>query len=176
MTIEFIDSFSKKSMKIFPNGTIHVTGCSDMWDGIRVMHQLEFVLSKLFERTIKIGHLEIFMVNTNFAMNSYLNLQRVIELFEEQGYQVSFNPEVYSAVKVKFSPKPHMKQITASIFSSGCILITGAVSLEEINESYKILLKLLKNAVMFPSTNIAVFDNFMGHSITKDWIKLLDTN
>ncbi len=175
VTVEFIDSFSKKSMKIFPNGTIHITGCSDVWDGIRVTHQLEFVLSLLCEVPIKIGNFELFMVNTNFTMNSRLNLQKVIELMNEKKFQVSFNPEVYSAVKVKFRPEPHMKQITASIFSSGCVLVTGAVSLSEINASYAMLIDTLKNASMVPNEKLVVFDNFMGHSITNHWIKLLDT-
>lgn len=96
---------------------------------------------------------------------------------EKRKYQVSFNPEVYSAVKVKFRPEPHMKQITASIFSSGCVLITGAVTLSEVNKSYDIMLDVLKDAVMCPSANVVTFDNFMGHSLSNEWRKklLLDT-
>lgn len=165
VTIEYIDGTSKKSIKIFPNGTVHVTGCSDVDDCHKVMNQILFVMKKtLSNDDITIDNFQIFMINTNFAMNSQLNLQLVINKMKSKGYNVSFKPEVYSAVKVKFQPMPNMKQITASIFSSGCILITGAVSLDEIHESYRILIYCLKDTRMDANKEILTFDHFMGRS------------
>jgi TATA-box binding protein (TBP) (component of TFIID and TFIIIB) len=164
VTIEYRDGTSKKSIKIFPNGTVHVTGCSDIDDCHKVMHQIQCVLQKLVNVNIRIGNFQIFMINTNFSMNYTLNLQTVINILRTKGYNISFNPEVYSAVKVKFQPDPHMKQITASIFSSGCILITGAVNLKEITASYSILVNCLTEARMTPTKEVMKFDIFMGRT------------
>jgi hypothetical protein len=59
-------------------------------------------------------------------------------------FDVSFNPERYSAVKIKFKPRPDMKQVTASVFSTGKVIVTGAETLREIVFAYDILNKELK--------------------------------
>lgn len=164
VTIEYIDGTSKKSIKIFPNGTVHVTGCSDVDDCYKVMHMIQSVLQKKLKITFKMNDFKIFMINTNFSMNSTLNLQKVINILKQRDYNISFNPEVYSAVKVKFKPGVDMKSITASIFSSGCILITGAVNLKEITESYRILVNSLSDARMTPVNTIMKYDVFMGRT------------
>lgn len=160
VTVEFVDGTSKKSIKFFPNGTIHVTGCSDIDDCHKVMKQIQFIMGN----NVKINDFDIFMINTNFSMNSTLNLQRVIMSLKNLRLNVSFNPEVYSAVKVKFSPGEGMKQITASIFSSGCVLITGATNLREINESYKFLINTLSDCRISANEEIHLYDYFMGRS------------
>lgn len=164
VTVEFVDGTSKKSIKFFPNGTVHVTGCSDIDDCHKVMNQIRFVVTTLTDQDIKISDFNIFMINTNFSMNSTLNLQQVINSLKRMNLNVSFNPEVYSAVKVKFSPGKDMKSITASIFSSGCILITGATTLREINQSYKFLINTLKDCRISSIEDVQTYDIFMGRS------------
>jgi TATA-box binding protein (TBP) (component of TFIID and TFIIIB) len=102
------------------------------------------------------------MINANFSVNMTLDLNKVISNMKSRGYIVSFNPETYSAVKIKFSPKPGMKQITASIFSSGKIIITGAVNLAEIVEAYSCILDGLKQSHIKPTDQQDTFNNFMG--------------
>lgn len=88
------------------------------------------------------------------------------------GAVVTFNPETYSAVKVKFQPEPGMKMITASIFSSGKIIVTGAVNLREIIAAYRFILKTIKSdsgTRMKSTEDIDVFPNFMGFSFDEYW-------
>ena len=54
-------------------------------------------------------------------------------------FKVSFEPDRYSAVKIKFKPSGDMKEITTSIFSTGKIIITGAETLKEIAFAYNII-------------------------------------
>lgn len=171
LTFEFVDGTSKKSVKIFPNGRIHITGCSDVDDCHKVMHQICIIMSCTLRTPVKIESFDIYMINTNFTMNSTLNLYTVINIMKKKGFNVSFNPEVYSAVKVKFSPGIGMKQITASIFSSGCVLITGAVNLKEITEAYKILANSLRDACIKPGDDVIDYDIFMGRKFDY-WRKL----
>jgi TATA-box binding protein (TBP) (component of TFIID and TFIIIB) len=55
----------------------------------------------------------------------------------ETGNKVSFNPETYSAVKIKTD------KATISIFCSGSIIITGAQSLDDIIDTYVMLMNVL---------------------------------
>lgn len=175
MTAEFVDDFSKKSIKFFPNGSIHVTGCADLIDCQRVMKQVEFCLKKYTGKVVTASDFKVLMINVNFSMNSMLNLNQVTQVSESHGCIVSFKPEIYSAVKIKFVPGPNMKRITASVFSSGCVLITGAKTLDEIIESYKFMVKILKSTCIKPQSVQKKFNSFASVSFD-NWKKhLLDT-
>lgn len=176
ITAEYVDEFSKKSIKFFPNGSIHVTGCSDLVDCRRVCEQVKFCIKKYTDTSVTISDFRVLMINANFSMNSFLNLQKVSTNAENTGCIVSFKPEIYSAVKIKFVPGPCMKKITASVFSSGCVLITGAKTLREITSSYKFLLNILSNTCVKPHPNPKHFNSFLAIPF-ESWKKhLLVTN
>ena len=162
ITAEYIDRFSKKSIKFFPNGSIHVTGCSDLVDCHRVMNQVKFCIKHYTKKEVSCHDFKVLMINANFTMNHMLNLGTVSTRAETMGCTVSFKPEIYSAVKLKFVPGPDMKKITASVFSSGCVLITGAKTLEEITASYKFLIGMLRSSCMRPNITTKKFKKFMG--------------
>ncbi len=163
ITAEYRDEFSKKSIKFFPNGSIHVTGCSDLIDCHRVMEQVKFCIKKYTGISdVHTSDFRVLMINANFSMNHMLNLQNVTSKAENAGCTVSFKPEIYSAVKIKFVPGPYMKKITASVFSSGCVLITGAKTLREITASYKFLVSLLMDTCVKPHSNPKHFNSFLA--------------
>lgn len=162
ITAEYIDDFSKKSIKFFPNGSIHVTGCSDLVDCHRVMKQVRLCIKNYTNKDVSAHDFKVLMINANFTMNHMLNLGSVSTCAEEKGCTVSFKPEIYSAVKLKFVPGPNMKKITASVFSSGCILITGAKSLSEITASYDLLINMLRTSCMRQNTTTKKIKKFMG--------------
>lgn len=162
ITVEYVDEFSKKSIKFFPNGSIHVTGCSDLTDCHRVMAKVKFCIERYTERPVKVFDFKVLMINANFSMNSMLNLNTVSVNAENAGCSVSFKPEIYSAVKIKFVPAPGMKRITASVFSSGCVLITGAKELREITASYKFMIDMLKKSCIRPHEHTKNFESFIA--------------
>lgn len=175
VTITCTDLFSKKSVKLFPNGSVHVTGCTSIHDCKNVMKIIVALLTHILETEVDASDFEIYMINTNFSMNSNLNLLMVTEVAENRGCIVSFKPETYSAVKVKFVPGVGMKRITASIFSSGCILITGAKCLEEITESYRYLIDMLSGTRTTVNICEKKFDVYLGMTFDQ-WRKKLACN
>lgn len=175
VTITCTDLFSKKSVKLFPNGSVHVTGCTSTDDCVNTMNRIKSIIEHITGTRIHTSDFEIFMINTNFSVNAYLNLNEVAKMANENHCIVSFKPETYSAVKIKFSPGPNMKRITASIFSSGCVLITGAKSLEEINLSYKFLLGILTNTRTEKHPVPKLFDIYLGMNFDQ-WRKKLASN
>ena len=174
VTISTEDAYSRKSVKIFPNGSIQVAGCSHPIDCVRVLKQVAFVCRHVLGTEVEFEPPSIKMINTNFSLNFSVNMKKVIDAFARRpGFRVTFNPERYSAVKLKFEPGEGMKQVTASIFSTGRIIVTGAKTLEEIAESYRIINEMIGvDALVKRSEDPELFDNIMGAAF-KAWDDVL---
>ena len=217
VTIGYEDHSSRKSIKLFPNGSIQVAGCADLFDCRRILKQLSFILMVVLGKDAKVpvDEVSVKMINTNFSLNSSVNLIKIISalgstlnearanylderilyaeddeeedlnaLIEERKklgsimpigkFKVTFDPDRYSAVKVKFVPREGQKQVTASIFSTGKIIVTGAQTLDEIAEAYSILNQNLRDPAILikPSAQPELFDNIMGATFG-EWSRVL---
>ena len=177
VTIGYEDHSSRKSIKLFPNGSIQVAGCADLFDCRRILKQLSFILKVVLgkDADVPVDDVSVKMINTNFSLNSSVNLLKIIsKLSKGASFKVTFDPDRYSAVKVKFIPKPGQKQVTASIFSTGKIIVTGAQTLDEIAEAYSILNQNLRDPAILikPSAQPELFDNIMGATF-EEWGRVL---
>ena len=174
VTICTRDALSKKSVKVFPNGSIQVAGCSDLYDCDRILAQLVII----FRTTLGLDDLtvappKVAMINTNFSLNSSVNLNRLISKLKlSSQFRVTFDPDRYSAVKVKFSPRPGQKQVTASIFRTGKIIVTGAQTLDEISGAYEVLNGQVDASLLVkPTQTIETFETILGGRF-EDWIEV----
>lgn len=178
VTLGYRDAYSTKSVKVFPNGSIQVAGCSDLFDCKRIITQLVYLLKNVLqlERDISPGDFRIVMINTNFSINRFLNLIEIAEHFgNNRNFKVSFDPDRYSAVKVKFKPAEDMKEVTTSIFSTGKIIVTGAETLKEIAFAYNCInryMNLKPSIYVQEASTKDCFDIFMGYKLDS-WIKRL---
>jgi TATA-box binding protein (TBP) (component of TFIID and TFIIIB) len=143
VTLTYHDTYSTKSVKVFPNGSIQVAGCCDLFDCKRIITQLIHIFKVFLDMDVKVTSdtFRVVMINSNFSLNYNINLMKVSDWFERYNdiFKVSFEPDRYSAVKIKFKPAHEMKEITCSIFSTGKIIITGAETLKEIAFAYNII-------------------------------------
>ena len=167
VTIGYRDKYSGKSIKLFPNGSVHVAGASSLFDCKRILKQIAFVLKMVLELEAvpDVPDPEVWMINTNFSLNSSVNLNKLIQKLRplQNHFKVVFEPSRYSAVLVKFVPGPGMKQVSASIFKTGKVIVTGAQKLEEIAEAYFIINDLIDPSMMVERVKTPeTFDNFLG--------------
>ena len=170
VTLTYHDSYSTKSVKVFPNGSVQVAGCCDLFDCKRIITQLIHIFKVFLNLEIKIpvDSFRVVMINSNFSLNYNINLIKVADWFENYNdiFKVSFEPDRYSAVKIKFKPAHEMKEITCSIFSTGKIIITGAETLKEIAFAYNIINQHINEK---PDIRVSrtedtdVFDIFLGY-------------
>lgn len=172
VTLYFIDCFSKKSIKFFPNGSIQVAGCSDLFDCQRVIKQISVLLKNILEKEedIPAESFRIVMINSNFSLNYNINLMQVAGIFGRmEGVDVSFDPDRYSAVKLKFQPYEGSKTVTTSVFSTGKIIVTGAETLKEIVYAYNFINQVVnknkENIKVSASLNKELFEYYMGYRI-----------
>lgn len=182
ITLGYTDRYSTKSIKVFPNGSIQVAGCSDLFDCIRIINQLSYLFTELLDipTNIPIESYHIVMINTNFSLNYNVNLMKIVDHFSSNGlFNVSFEPDRYSAVKIKFKPAKDMKEVTVSIFSTGKIIITGAETLKEIVYAYNLInshINSAKGIRVSPTKETDLFETFMGYKFS-EWIpKLKELN
>jgi TATA-box binding protein (TBP) (component of TFIID and TFIIIB) len=170
VTLTYHDSYSTKSVKVFPNGSIQVAGCCDLFDCKRIITQLTYIFNTFLgmESQVPVDSFRVVMINSNFSLNYNVNLMKVAQHFENHSdiFKVSFEPDRYSAVKIKFRPAQDMKEITTSIFSTGKIIITGAETLKEIAFGYNIINQHINEEATIrcePTVDKDVFDVFLGH-------------
>ena len=171
VTLGYIDQYSTKSIKVFPNGSVQVAGCSDLFDCRRVIKQLSILLSSLLEVEIPSSGFRVVMINSNFSLNYNINLMETARVFSENKLftSVTFDPDRYSAVKIKFKPAENMKQVTTSIFSTGKIIVTGAETLKEIAFAYNVINQHIhanRGVIKVAKTKVVdVFDTVYGYNI-----------
>jgi TATA-box binding protein (TBP) (component of TFIID and TFIIIB) len=170
VTLTYHDTYSTKSVKVFPNGSIQVAGCCDLFDCKRIITQLIFIFKNFLgmTNTAPVESFRVVMINSNFSLNYNINLMQVSDWFEMYNdiFKVSFEPDRYSAVKIKFKPAHDMKEITCSIFSTGKIIITGAETLKEIAFGYNIINQHINENPRIRvsrTTDTDVFDIFLGY-------------
>lgn len=181
ITLTYEDCYSTKSIKIFPNGSIQVAGCNDLINCKHIITSLEYILKKFDDEVVPpVNSFRVVMINSNFSLNYNINLMKTTEHFENYSdvFKVSFEPDRYSAVKVKFKPAEDMKEITSSIFSTGKIIITGAETLKEIVFAYNIINHHINTCPNIRVSKVDVtdtFDTFSGYKIVDviDKIKTL---
>ena len=172
ITLIYSDFNSTKSIKVFPNGSLQVAGCSDLFDCKKIINQLSHLFEVYLgsETFAPIETFRVVMINSNYSLNYNINLLETVAQFEKYSdiFQVSFEPDRYSAVKLKFKPSEEMKEITVSIFGTGKIIITGAETLKEIVYAYNIINDNINQSTKIrvsPTENKDVFDTFIGYPV-----------
>lgn len=173
VSIYYDDHKSRKSVKIFPNGSIQAAGCSDLPECNRIMKQIRCILGYLTKRKVESDGFDVAMINTNFSLNFSVNLYEVFNIFNNDNYDTTYNPDRYAAVKVRVKVLGE-RYITVSIFGSGRVIMTGARSLEEISLTYSNIMDMFcKNQYsIFDETSdkMELFDMYRGVSIP-DWLE-----
>ncbi len=173
ITLTYDDGHSTKSIKIFPNGSIQVAGCEDIFNCTYIISGLVYILQS-FDKDIipPADTFRVVMINSNFSLNYNINLMKTTRHFEEYSdvFKVSFEPDRYSAVKIKFKPAEDMKEITTSIFGTGKIIITGAETLKEIVFAYNIINQHINECPDIRVSETLIcdkFDEYFGYKLDK---------
>ena len=173
VSIYYDDHKSRKSVKLFPNGAIQVAGCSDMTDCRRVIKQIRCIISYITKRRLSTEDFNVAMINTNFSLNSSVNLYEVFNVFNGAGLDTSYNPDRYAAVKIRIEIIKG-RFITASIFGSGKVIMTGARHLHEIALTYERLMDIVQSnqytILDEPVETPEMFDIYRGVPISQ-WLE-----
>lgn len=176
VSLTYTDCYSTKSVKVFPNGSVHVTGCTNLFECQDVMEQVRTLFQLILKWTepVQFSSPRILMINSNFSLNYEVDQYELIDrLRQHKMFKITFTPEKYSAVKVKFKPLPDMKMVTVMIFRTGNIVINGAVTLKEVAYAYKVINKHLTADIRQDKNELINQHNmFMGATFER-WVEVL---
>lgn len=159
--------FSKKSIKVFTNGKLQITGIISINDAIDAISNVISILvnseqtlldSKPHPSIDKLSIFKIEMINSNFKFGKEIKLKK-LEHQLAQKYKVVYEPDTYPGIKMKH----HNSSIF--IFGTGNVVITGAKELSEIAEMYELVSNILHK-----SSDIHLKDAAMKHQ------KITNTN
>ena len=132
----------KRSVKLFANGKIHVTGSSTPMEGKAIIQEIQDIVDDIFPDVCSrsLIPMEIQMINATFQVPHGINQLELLELYKNYRNQVSkisFNPETYSAVKATIFGT------TVSVFKTGSVVLAGAKTFKDLAIIYKFLLDVL---------------------------------
>tara|TARA_R110002074_G_scaffold80107_2_gene180212 strand:- start:113 stop:451 length:339 start_codon:yes stop_codon:yes gene_type:complete len=83
-------------------------------------------------------------------------------------FKTNFSEDKYAAVKIKFKPADDMKMMTASIFGTGKVILSGAQTLKEIAFGYNTLIHYIHKSdkvLEEHQTDTNMFANMMGYDM-----------
>lgn len=132
----------KRSLKIYVNGKLHVTGTATPMEGERIMKEVIELVDQVFPE-FKSNHLiptQIQLINASFGVPHEIYHPYLRTLFKDKyASSISVVPqrEKYSGLLF------HVFNTTVSIFKTGSVVIKGAKNFRDIVKTYRLLCKIL---------------------------------
>jgi TATA-box binding protein (TBP) (component of TFIID and TFIIIB) len=125
-TIRFREDGKKRAIKVFCNGSFHVTGYSKLEDSIEAVR-------KIIDPPKTISTVNIQMMNTLIKSEYHFQLRELYDAFKHDGtITVNYDPERHAGLHVKVVCPKTERKVTIIIFRTGSVLITGVQNAEEL--------------------------------------------
>ncbi|ARF10591.1 TATA box binding protein [Hokovirus HKV1] len=164
-TIKILSNIDKKfiNIKIFENGTLHITGIKSYNDFMESYDKLikellkeKYVLKngilkrKYFFNNVNNvkevfdnkNNFKICMIVCTFYVYFKIKLEILDDILQKQKYNTVFNFTDHACVNIKYNYSD-TREISIFVYESGKINITGSRINEEIIECYKFIIKIL---------------------------------
>ena len=132
---------SAKSCKVFGNGKFHMTGVRSATEALGTLSLVLKAIRSLRpgvsadESPVRILSAKVQMLNTDFRLNVPLDLEALREtIVGKYAVYCRYEPDQYPGCNIKFS------RSTILAFRSGCVIITGAKSMEDVSNAYAFVL------------------------------------
>lgn len=156
------------SVKIFTNGSIHMTGCKTIQNAIDVLDKIfklnmmraivqnGHIVDKSFMLTkdnsiiddnfnVVIKKIKIAMINCNFSIPFNIDRLCLYEILKKNKIDCSFDTIIHAGVIIRYKYPNKDKIVTILVFEKGKIIITGANSEKQIISAYNFIYKYLLN-------------------------------
>ena len=142
ITLNYKD-ISKKSIKIFSNGKLQITGLTCAFECNRLLTLIVKWLTNAFEESIYIIDSYIGMINGNFSIRKPIDLLAFNYLLCNNEHTLCiYNPESYPAINIKLNHNGN--RISVFVFGTGNIVITGSKSIPDMKHAYLFITNMMK--------------------------------
>lgn len=152
------------NVKLFKNGNIQMTGLKTIEQGKEIV---KFIVNKIkqFENiainpdSLCVGTYKVQLINSDFRINKSILRSKLNYIINtEYKLESVFEPCIYPGVKIKYmwnsmsnngvcscKGECECKKITIAVFQSGCIIITGSQNIQQIDDTYEFINKVLED-------------------------------
>lgn len=140
VSLFYKDDVSKKNIKVFKNGKLHITGEKDVRENVLIASDVCRILERIFDRepsSVQIVDFNIQMINTNFRMSHGF----ILKAFKETVARLpdvpraTYDPETYPGLNIKLK-LANEAQVTVLVFNTGNVIVTGLRNFEGLAEAY----------------------------------------
>jgi TATA-box binding protein (TBP) (component of TFIID and TFIIIB) len=158
------------NIKLFNNGNFQITGLKHPDEGVDVMNELFQHLKKTGACTgkLEVTNYDVCLINCDFKVRYQVRRDVLYKtIVQEYNNDCSFEPCIYPGVKIRYFFNRDTKEandngicrcerscslkskanictkVTMSVFQSGCAIITGARSLEQLNTVHKYISRIM---------------------------------
>ena len=162
-----IDENKYVNVKVFLNGRVQLTGCSNMdhcYSAISIINEelkKEKKIGSKMTRFIKnpsqlnIYNVEVRMINSNFDLGYHIQLRILFKLLKNKSEEIfkrynleeklifSYNPRNHTCVNIKYSYSK--RNISIFVFGKGKIIITAAKKYMDIVKAHQFITELIND-------------------------------
>jgi len=161
---------SNVNIKIFKNANVQMTGIKYPEQGVKILNKLILLIGGKLE----VRDYRIRLINSDFKVEFEINRERLFKIITNDYNNVcTFEACSYPGCKIAmfvnvnnplndgrcYCQKPCIdgkgdgitscKKITIAVFQSGCVIITGAFNIKQIDDAYKFITRILYDNVEF---------------------------
>lgn len=158
VTLNYQD-ISKKSIKIFSNGKLQITGISSSLESHHVVRNVVSWINETLGLDVKCVKTYIGMINSNFSLGSCIDLIKLNRILNAEMKVLSiYNPESYPAINMKY----HLEdtRVSVFIFGTGNVVITGGKCIKHIHDTYLFIMDVInKHPHVLKTVNTRVAKN-----------------
>jgi TATA-box binding protein (TBP) (component of TFIID and TFIIIB) len=143
----------RMAIKLFKNGSIHVTGCRSVVAFAAAADDLCTMLRVFSDTPHRLNTAEIHMINATYSVDRSLPLATLRSACLDAGIgSASYEPDIYAALRVKIPLPASEHKATAIAFKTGCIMLSGARKPSDITHVYGVFCRVIDGLSPVPST------------------------
>lgn len=151
------------NIKIFNNGAIQVSGCSNYDHFIKSFNSIfsellkdkyvwenkKFILKSFTNsKNLSIDNINNFkinLINTGFYLGFNIDRALLNELLLSKGISCSYEPAIYAGISIThiYKYKTFVKKISVIVFEKGYIMINGGLCKNQIMSTYKFIVFII---------------------------------
>lgn len=136
-----------KAVKVFVNGKLHITGCTRIAQAVGYAEA--FCRAMKWPDAVKVIQTDILTLNTSYKISPRRNI-RLDKFYQtivdkaDANITARYNPDIYQGLVMKVMHPITGRKITALIFYTGSVMLTGVRTHEELTYSFITMMNTLE--------------------------------
>lgn len=135
----------KKTIKVFRNGRLHITGCISVAQAMDMVSGLIKEISNNMPIVLEDYKILTYNVTFAFAPKKFIDLAKFHEVLQEDKIQSRYTPDVYQGLIIKHECSYTNKQLSFLCFYTGTFIATAVTQPSELSYALEFLPNILRH-------------------------------